>query len=306
MTVPLEIFQLSAVEGLTFLEHLAHHLTIGIRSAADARQPQGSLTDEQSRKAIYWINEALHNVVQLTRDIRMGRTMWESERMAGWVDLWLKYSHSEKYNREAVERAMLETLHPYQPCGSRFTAVKQMFGDPGRFAIEAMSEPDLQAPSAVWGRMCLHVGPVVLGDITNEHCGLYGAYSGLAELINNTTRLWDDSFAGLTHERIHDLVHAAIYKDDERSLDAIQADAGRYGRFDFLTNWGEQFDGFSSVIVQCEDTTTTILHRPYLAQEPQRRSGAFISATCSSADFRKACVAFINWFDSETARLTPQ
>lgn len=78
MTVPLEIFQLSAVEGLTFLEHLAHHLTIGIRSAADARQPQGSLTDEQSRKAIYWINEALHNVVQLTRDIRMCRTMWES------------------------------------------------------------------------------------------------------------------------------------------------------------------------------------------------------------------------------------
>jgi hypothetical protein len=181
-----------------------------------------------------------------------------------------------------------------------------MFGDRSDFAIEAMTEPHLIAPSDVWGRMCLHIGSVVLGDITDEHCGLYDAYCGFSKLVGDATRLWEDSFTGLNHRQIHDCVRNAIYGDDDRSMDAILADARRYGRFDFLTNWGEQFDGFASVIVQCDDATTTILHSPHSAFARKRDPGLFVVASCSTLGFRDACSAFVKWFDSEASRLTLQ
>lgn len=115
MTVPREIYEFSSDQGITFLEHLAHNLTIAVRIAADSRQPHGPLTDEQSRKAMYWVNEVTHNVVQFTRDIRIGRDQWNAEQIAGWVELWLGYKHAEKYNRQAIERSIHETLHPYKP-----------------------------------------------------------------------------------------------------------------------------------------------------------------------------------------------
>lgn len=180
-----------------------------------------------------------------------------------------------------------------------------MFGNPSDFAIEAMTEPHLVAPSAVWGRMCVHIGPTVLGDFSDENCGLYGAYCGFKDLLGITTRLWDESFDGLSREQIHDLVRNAIYGDDDRPMDAIMADSERYSCFDFLTDWDEQFDGFASVIVQEDDRTTTVLHRPHSAFARQREPGPFVVAICSTVGFRNACAGFVGWFDSEAARLTP-
>lgn len=111
MTVPREIYDFSAEQGITFLEHLAHNLTVAVRYAASSRQPYGSLTDEQARTSMYWINEAIHNVVQLTRDLRIGRENWDAEEVAQWIKLWIGYTHAEKYNRQAVERSIHETLH---------------------------------------------------------------------------------------------------------------------------------------------------------------------------------------------------
>lgn len=178
-----------------------------------------------------------------------------------------------------------------------------MFGDPSDFAIEALIEPHLVAPSNVWGRICVHIGPVILGDITDEHCGLFGAYCGFKELVTDEPRLWDDSFAGLSFEQIHDLVRNAIYGDDERSMEAIVADAQRYQRFDFLTNWDEPFDGFASVILQQDDTTTTIMHRPHSAWGRTRDPGPFLVASCRTTGFRAACAAFVQWYDEQSERL---
>lgn len=180
-----------------------------------------------------------------------------------------------------------------------------IFGTPDDFAIEAMTEPHLVAPSQVWGRICVHIGPTVLGDFADEHCGLYCAYRGFKELISNPTRLWDESFDGLSNEQIHDLVREAIYGDDDQSIDAMLVDARRYGRFDFLTNWGSPFDGFGSVIVQGDNRTTTVLHRPHSAWGRQREPGPFVIATCSTSGFQSACEAFVEWFDLEAARLRP-
>lgn len=179
-----------------------------------------------------------------------------------------------------------------------------MFGDPSNFAIEAITEPHLVAPSAVWGRMCIHIGPIVLGDFTDEHCGLYGAYCGFKKLLTTESQLWDDAFVGLTREQIHDLARNAIYGDDDRSMEAILADSQQYRRFDFLTNWDEQFDGFASVIVQEDDRTTTILHRPHSAFARKRDPGPFVIATCNTIGFRNAIAGFVEWFDAEASRLT--
>jgi len=180
-----------------------------------------------------------------------------------------------------------------------------LFGTPTDFAIEVMTEAHLVAPSAVWGRMCIHVGDVAFGDFSDTHCALYPAYRHFESLACERLPFWDNSFHGMTLEQIHDLVRHAIYGDDERSISAIRIDARRYGRFDFLTNWGEQFDWYASVIVQRDWNTVTIMHKPSPDGPSHRRlAGEFLTADCTYAGFISAANQFVKWFDSETKRLT--
>lgn len=48
------------------------------------------------------------------------------------------------------------------PNGESFQLTSTIFGDRKDFAIEVLSEPHLAPPSAVWGRMCLHIGDLSL------------------------------------------------------------------------------------------------------------------------------------------------
>ena len=113
MTIKEHIQRLSPNDGLSFLEHLAHRLTIMVRVAVDDRQPEGELTDEQARNAMFWINEALHNVVQMTRDLRIGRETWDSENVSSWVDMWTHYEHASDYVVKATERALSDLECPW-------------------------------------------------------------------------------------------------------------------------------------------------------------------------------------------------
>jgi hypothetical protein len=108
-----KIRRLTPEQGIAFLEHLAHNLTIMVRVAAEQRRPYGTRTEEQTRDSMYWINEALHNVVQLTRDLRIGRETWDSERIVGWVEMWLAYKHAGQYVQTAVERAFRDLGQPW-------------------------------------------------------------------------------------------------------------------------------------------------------------------------------------------------
>jgi len=108
----------------------------------------------------------------------------------------------------------------------------------------------------------------------------------------------------MTAEEIHDTVHNAIYGDDDRSLDQIQRDTHRFGAFDFLTNWGEQFDGYSSVIVSPDPATILVFHRPYVeCNNPRRLPVDFVVAHCSYSGFINTSAAFVEWFDGEANRL---
>ena len=95
--------QLTPDQGIAFLEHLAHNLTIMVRMAAGECAPHGTRTDDQVIHAMYWVNEALHNVVQLTRDLRVGREQWNSHQIAEWVQLWLSYKHAESLVKTALD-----------------------------------------------------------------------------------------------------------------------------------------------------------------------------------------------------------
>jgi hypothetical protein len=100
--------ELTDDQGLAFLELLAHNLTIGVRMAASRRQPTGPLTEEQTRLAMYWINEALHNVVQLTRELRLERERWSPNETWKWIELWQNYNHGAKEIDWAIQHSIDE------------------------------------------------------------------------------------------------------------------------------------------------------------------------------------------------------
>jgi hypothetical protein len=172
-----------------------------------------------------------------------------------------------------------------------------LIGDASDFAIEVMVEPDLEIPSAVWGRMCIHIGDVTLGDFDNSYCALYPAYIPFKWHTQQTDRLWHESLENLSPEEIHDIVHSSIYGDNDNISQLVE--------FDFLTNWGEQFDGYSSVIVSPTRESMMILHRPYLDPSDSRRlSNDFVLAHCTHSGFIDALNHFVAWFDSEAKRLS--
>jgi hypothetical protein len=171
-----------------------------------------------------------------------------------------------------------------------------LFGNPTDFAIEAMTEPHLSAPSAVWGRMRVICDKQIYGDYENPHCALYPAYCQFRWFRENVIDLWDSSFNGLSNSELHDLLDHAIYGDDNRNTQEIESDSMRYGRFNFLTNWGEQFDGYKSFIVSPMAGTLIILRRD--------EGGLLIVASCSTQGFVKAADEYLDWFHAETERLT--
>jgi hypothetical protein len=182
-----------------------------------------------------------------------------------------------------------------------------LIGDVTDFAIEVMVELDLKVPSAVWGRMCVHIAGTTLGDFSDPHCALYPAYGHFQWHAKRRERLWDTVFDDMTAEEIHDKVRHAIYGDDDRTMDDIQRDSRRYSPFDFLSNWGEQFDGHGSVIVSPEPETMMVLHRPYVdLHSPRRLPVDFVAARCSRDGFARATAGFIDWFDREAERLQPK
>lgn len=146
-------------------------------------------------------------------------------------------------------------------------------GDTNDFAIEVMVEPDLKAPSAVWGRMCVHIG-TTLGTIEDAFCALLPARDHFAWHVSRPGRLWDSLSDPLSPGEIHDTVRYALYGEGGRTAEEVHRDWEKFAAFDFLTNWGEQFDGFGSVIDAPDEHTIIILHRPqFNLESPPARDG---------------------------------
>jgi hypothetical protein len=158
-----------------------------------------------------------------------------------------------------------------------------IFGQPSEFAVEVYHEPH----SSSWGgfgRMCIHVQGVQLGDICENHCSLFHATDQFRKLYLCVETLWDESFVGLTDTEIFAVVDHALYLGEESEYE-------RFGRFDFLTNTGEQFDDAKTFIVCRPHGQVHILY--------QLLDNTFGSGSCSADSFRSVIGAYVPWFETQ-------
>src|SRR5947209_6980798 len=144
----------------------------------------------------------------------------------------------------------------------------EVFGERADFAIEAGIEPDLHTGATVWGHMCVWCRGVPLGKLDERYCGLYPAYSEFAWLTGNLGSLWADELSGLDDVAAWDLLDGLLYGyhgdvelSDTGTLAELRRDAARWGRFNFLTNWGEQFDGYKSFLLSPPGEFVRVLSR---------------------------------------------
>lgn len=172
-----------------------------------------------------------------------------------------------------------------------------LFGTKNSFAIEALVEPDLLPPSAVWGRMCLWIHSEMLGDLNSPHCSLDASAEGMREKADGLESLWDSSFDALTDEERFQLFDWAIYLDDERSIDEAIRDASRYWRFDFLTNWGEHLNRLKGFLAFDP-------HRQKVLMMIRRADESLLIIHLDRDLFYDVAIAFAQWFDAEVARLS--
>lgn len=181
----------------------------------------------------------------------------------------------------------------------------EMFGAPADFAIEAGIESDLVPPSSVWGHMRVWCGGHALGDIEDSHCALYPSYLEFDWMGTHLEALWDDALNGLDDRATWNVLDGALYGyrgdveiEDDRSLEDLHRDAQRFGKFNFLTNWGEQFDGgYKSFLVCPPNKPLRVLSRAF----PE---SVGLGVNISRDGFARASRAFVEWFKSQERRLT--
>jgi hypothetical protein len=179
-----------------------------------------------------------------------------------------------------------------------------LFGSRDRFAIESMAEPDLRAPSQVWGRMRIWCEGTEIGDYSDEHCGLFDAYAGFRELSEILALNWTSEFNGLSDKDLWDFLDGALFgyrvdgeTHDGRTVDECKADWVRYGKFSFLTNWGEQFDENGKSFIVCSpDGIVRILNRSL-------GDTTDFSSEVPLAEALEVIQKFIAWFRDESTRL---
>jgi hypothetical protein len=179
-----------------------------------------------------------------------------------------------------------------------------LFGNKATFAIEAVIEPGLQPPSTSWGRMRIWCADVSIGNIEEEHCGLDNAFDEFRSLVTKLDGLWSDEFEGMTDLELWNLLdgllfgyHGDVEIDDDRTLEQMDADSSKYGKFVFLTNWGEPFDnGGKSFLFHHPEGRVKILNRrlPF---------GKGISLSTSKEAFCSAIQEAASWFDQQ--RIAP-
>jgi len=150
----------------------------------------------------------------------------------------------------------------------RALSVTEVFGDPADFAIEAGGEPDLQAPSAVWGHMWVWCRGVALANLDDRHCALYTAYKSFEWMSGQLDDLRDPELEVLDATAAWNFLDGLLYGyhgdvelTDDRTEAQCLADSRRWGRHDFLTNWGEQFDGWKAFVFALPGDLIRILYR---------------------------------------------
>lgn len=177
-----------------------------------------------------------------------------------------------------------------------------LFGNRSDFAIEAGVELDGHTEGTVWGHMCLWCAGFPLGDLDKRYCGIAHAYDELRWRALQYGELWGDELASLDDlgqlNFLDDILYGycdEVELPETPELMTLQSD-NRWTRFNFLTNWGEQFDGYKSFLVCPPGEPIKILSRAF----PE---SARFAVSVPRQGFVTAINGFSNWFEAESHRL---
>ncbi len=170
-----------------------------------------------------------------------------------------------------------------------------IFGRPEAFAIEAYDDRTTESPSGLWGRSCVHVQGRVIGSINESHCGLDSFADSLADILGQMVSLSDPCFGAMDDSEVFLFLDRKLYFDEGQSLDRMSEDWGRYGKFCFLTNCGEQFDGWKAFIFLRPDGILRIVSR-----ENERRIEVGLVARST---FEIVVASFLEWIEAERERV---
>jgi hypothetical protein len=183
-----------------------------------------------------------------------------------------------------------------------------LFGAIDSFAIEAFTEPDQVASSGVWGRMRIWCQGYAMGDISDPYCSLFGSYQGFANLEHFLPTLWRPQFERLSDQDIFNFLDGRLYgchdnvvledDEDDRTSAECSQDWNEFGDFNFLNNWGEQFDRAGKSFVLCTPNgRVRVLH--WL-----KPSNRVIALEARLDEVLGAIRSFLAWFEREAARLS--
>lgn len=179
-----------------------------------------------------------------------------------------------------------------------------LLGNKELFAIEVMSEIELQSPSAVWGRMCVWCEGESIGDYEEPFCALYPAYRGFKHLESVLPRLWRVEL-----EKLNDIelwnhfdgllygYHGSVELQDVRSFEQCHYDTQKWGDHDFLTQWGEQFNNNGKSFILCKPPgVVCVLNQGFSSEKGLWRHMPLMAVL-------EVVQQFIAWFKSESVRL---
>lgn len=117
-----------------------------------------------------------------------------------------------------------------------------LFGDKSNFAIQAMLEPELKPPSFVWGRMCLWVSGLQLGDYKNKHCGIAQCTTHLNQVVEIVDQLGISVFGNKSDQEIYSFLEEA-WLDPGSDDFGIENEFQKFHKFRFNYGFAEMFDG---------------------------------------------------------------
>ncbi|WP_167041227.1 hypothetical protein [Burkholderia sp. Ax-1724] len=134
---------------------------------------------------------------------------------------------------------------------------------------------------------------------------MYPAYLGFKEIVAALPDLWRSDLDGLSDKQLINRLDRLLYgaqgdqllEDDERTVFECQRDWEKYGAFNFLTNWGEQFDGEGKAFIFCPPA------QPSKILILQRGFDTIRSLHTSVTAATDAIHKFLKWFDESAAQL---
>ncbi len=119
--------------------------------------------------------------------------------------------------------------------------MESLIGNKSEFAVQVMTEADLTPPSAVWGRMCLWVNNISLGNFNEEHCGLYQCVHHLNEVATSLELLCGDAINNKSDIDAYNFLKSAWLEPNSNDFGEPN-EASQYHKYNISYGLAEMFD----------------------------------------------------------------